>query len=134
MITPIQADNIMIHNGTMSGFGSGIGTAAIFTSCDFNGFACGSPMYGKRATLEITMVDKFNGTFGATYYKKINIYKYLNYNSNLKIIKLIIVNCKTHQIKCLCNKAHSKCNPCTAISIQLCCCASNQSATASITR
>lgn len=67
MITPMQAERMMIHSGTMSGFGSGIGTAAILTSYDFNGFSCGSPMYGKRATREITIVDKFNGTFGATY-------------------------------------------------------------------
>lgn len=67
MMTPMQADKIMIHNGTMSGLGSGIGTAAIFTSCDFNGFSCGSPMYGNRATREMTIVDRFNGTFGATY-------------------------------------------------------------------
>lgn len=63
----MQAERMIIHKGTMSGFGSGIGTAAIFTSYDFSGFSCGSPMYGKRATREITIVDKFNGTFGATY-------------------------------------------------------------------
>lgn len=67
MMTPMQADKMIIHSGTMSGFGSGIGTAAIFTSYDFKGFSCGSPMYGNRETRDITIVDRFNGTFGATY-------------------------------------------------------------------
>lgn len=66
MITPTHADNIIIHNGTISGFGSGIGTAVILTSYAFKGFSCGSPIYGKRATREMTIVDRFSGTFGAT--------------------------------------------------------------------
>lgn len=48
MITPTQADKIIIHNGTISGFGSGIGTAEIFTSYDLSGLSTGSPMYGNR--------------------------------------------------------------------------------------
>lgn len=65
-MTPTQADRMIIHSGTMSGFGSGIGTAVIFTSWAFNGFSIGSPTYGKRDTRDTTNVDKFNGTFGAT--------------------------------------------------------------------
>lgn len=65
MITPTQADKMMIHNGTISGFGSGIGTAEIFTSYALSGLSIGSPMYGSRATRAITCVDRFNGTFGA---------------------------------------------------------------------
>lgn len=72
--TPMQADRMMIHNGTISGFGSGIGTAVIFTSCAFNGLSCGSPIYGNCATRDITIVDKFNGTFGASC-KKMNDYE-----------------------------------------------------------
>lgn len=65
-MTPTHADNTIIHNGTISGFGSGIGMAVILTSCDFIGFACGSPIYGNLDTRDINIVDKFNGTFGAT--------------------------------------------------------------------
>lgn len=75
MRTPIQADRMMIHNGTISGFGSGIGTAVIFTSCAFNGFSSGSPIYGNRATRDMTIVDKFNGTFGASCKNMNNYYK-----------------------------------------------------------
>lgn len=83
MRTPIQADRMMIHNGTISGFGSGIGTAVIFTSCAFRGFSCGSPIYGNRATRDMTIVDKFSGTFGASC-NKMNNYYY--YNIHQKIL------------------------------------------------
>lgn len=66
MMTPMQADKMIIHNGTISGFGSGMGMARIFTSCTFNGFSCGSPMYGTFETRDTTIVVKFNGTLGAT--------------------------------------------------------------------
>lgn len=65
MITPTMADKTMIHNGTMSGFGSGIGTATIFTSLDSIDVLCGFPMYGNSVTRAKTIVDMFSGTFGA---------------------------------------------------------------------
>lgn len=64
-MTPTQADKMITHNGTISGFGSGIGTAEIFTSYDFSGLSIGSPIYGSRLTRAITIVDKFNGILGA---------------------------------------------------------------------
>lgn len=77
-MTPTQADKMITHNGTISGFGSGIGTADIFTSYDFSGLSIGSPIYGSRFTRAITIVDKFNGIFGAICRKE-------NANFSLKI-------------------------------------------------
>lgn len=67
MITPTHADKMMIHNGTMSGFGSGVGMADVLASYHLSGFSIGSPMYGSRFTRAITWVDTFTGIFGAIY-------------------------------------------------------------------
>lgn len=67
MMTPTMADKIMIHRGTISGFGSGIGTATIFTSFVSNDLLCGVPMYGTFETRDRTIVEIFNGIFGAIY-------------------------------------------------------------------
>lgn len=66
MITPTIADKTIIHRGTMSGFGSGIGTATIFTSLDSTDLLCGVPMYGNFVTRPKTIVDIFSGIFGET--------------------------------------------------------------------
>lgn len=65
MITPTMADNIMIHKGTMSGFGSGIGTAIILTSLDSIVRLDSVLMCGTAVTRAKTTVDKFSGIFGA---------------------------------------------------------------------
>lgn len=70
MSTPKQADKIIIQSGTMSGFVSGIGIAAILTWFDLIGFSAGSPMYGKRETRDKTIVVKFCGSFDANYFER----------------------------------------------------------------
>lgn len=65
MITPTIADNTMIHKGTMSGFGSGIGIAIILTSLDSTVLLDGRPMCGTCVIRANTTVDIFNGMFGA---------------------------------------------------------------------
>lgn len=67
MRTPQQAANTNTQRGTMSGFGSGMGTAEILISCSFNGFSYGDPMYGSLDTRDTTIVDMFNGMPGASY-------------------------------------------------------------------
>lgn len=69
MITPTIADNTMIHKGTMSGFGSGIGIATIFTSLDSIVRLDGRPMCGTCVIRAKTIVDMFSGMFGAIYMK-----------------------------------------------------------------
>lgn len=68
MITPTMADKMMIHNGTISGLGSGIGTATIFTSFVSTDRLFGVPMYGSFVTRDKTMVEMFSGVFGAIYF------------------------------------------------------------------
>lgn len=65
MITPTIADSTIIHKGTMSGLGSGIGTATIFTSLDSIAIFDGLPMCGTCVIRAKTIVDIFNGIFGA---------------------------------------------------------------------